>query len=223
MFPWRGMSTKTIIFDLNGTLIDDLHISYGSVKEIFRVYGKPCPTFEQYREEVSADFMKFYYRYKLPITATKDDLNAIRGKFYKSHEIGARLRPGAHRTLEWLNKFFYVAIVSAEITTNLYRILIENGIQKNFDFIKPEAGANKSKALLQASEIFGCAPQDMMYVDDTVDGLESAKTVGVVPVAFANPTGYNSERRLLEVTDLDISEIGEMKELLELQRRLQVV
>lgn len=55
----------------------------------------------------------------------------------------------------------------------------------------------------------------MVYLDDSVDGLNSAKNVGVVPVAFTNLTGYHSERRLVQVAEFCIQEISELNNLIE--------
>lgn len=212
---------KVVIFDFNGTLIDDLHVAYGSVKEIFKTYDIPCPRLEQYREEITADFMEFYYRYGFPKTTTMYDLNLIKKKFYRESGNGVQIRTGVHLTLLWLlASGFNTAIVSAEITTTLHRYLVANGLQRNFDFIRAEAWGDKSKALLQAAEVFDCSPEKMMYVDDTVDGLTAARNAGVIPVAFANQTGYNSKHRLAEVTEFSIQEMVDLNNLIKVKLSL---
>lgn len=215
---------KAVVFDFNGTLFNDLHVAYGSVWEIFRTYGIPCPTLEQYREEITANYMEFYYDYGIPRTATDDDLNAIRNKFYKTNGGNASIRLDVEKTLLRLAILdIDVAIVSAESSINLYRQLTRAGnLQRFFDFIKPEAWGEKGKeqALLQIAEIFDINPSEIVYVDDSVDGLNSAKNLGVIPVAFTNRTGYHSEHRLKTVTGLSIQEIGEIINTIKLFREL---
>lgn len=210
---------KAVVFDFNGTLFDDLRVAYGSVQEIFRTYGVPCPTIDQYRQEISADYMKFYYDYGIPVTKIDDDVNAIRNRYYQNNGGSAQVRQDVKKTLVGLSSLdIRLAIVSAESSVNLYRQLIRAGdIQRFFDFIKPDAWGAKGKeqALLQAAEIFGINPHEMIYVDDSVDGLNSAKNLGVIPVAFANPTGYHSEQRLKIVSELRIQEIGEIINMIE--------
>lgn len=210
---------KVVVFDFNGTLFDDLHVAYGSVQEIFKTYGIPCPTLEQNREEITADYMEFYYNYGFPRTTTSDDLNAIRNKFYKTNSRSASIRLDVEKTLLSLAILdIDVAIVSAESSVNLYRQLRRAGnLQRFFDFIKPEAWGEKGKerALLQVAEIFGADLSEVIYVDDSVDGLTSAKKLGVIPVAFTNPTGYHSEQRLKTVTELRVNEIGEIINIIE--------
>lgn len=207
---------KVIVFDFNGTLLDDLHVAYGSVREIFRTYGISCPTLEQYREEISADFMELYYRYGFPRTTTADDLNVIRKKFYQANEGAAQIRADAPATLDWLFVHgFRTAIVSAETMTTLHKYLVQSGLQRKFDFVRAEAWGSKEakvNAFLQTVQVFGCLPAEMIYLDDTVDGLIAAKNAGVTPVAFINPTGYTSGHRLAEVTNLSIENISELTE-----------
>ena len=205
---------KVVVFDFNGTLFDDLHVAYGSVQEIFKTYGISCPTLVQYREEITAN-LKFYYQYGIPSYITLDELNAIRRKFYRKNHGNAQIRSDVSVTLNWLLIVgFHTAIVSAEATTTLHRFLIQGGLNRKFDFIRTEAWDGKDKALLQVADILNCPPEDMVYIDDTVDGLTAAKNAGVIPIAFINSTGYNSERRLLEVTDLSMREIGEIENII---------
>ena len=213
-----------VIFDFNGTLFDDIHVAYGSVQEIFRTYNIPCPTLEQYRGETSANYMEFYYNHGFPRTTTGDELNVIRNGFYKTTGRGAQIRHDVWKTLSGLSALgIFTAIVSAETEINLYRYLIQSdNLQKSFDFIKAEAWGvqGKEKALLRVAEIFGKEPRQIVYVDDSVDGLTSAKNVGVIPVAFTNSTGYNSEHRLMQVTEFSIQEIGELNNLINIGRSL---
>jgi len=217
---------KVVVFDFNGTLLDDLHVAYESVQEIFRIYDISCPTLEQFREEISADFMEFYFQhgflrptYKNELKGLVDDLQTIRRSFYRANEGNARIRPDVSRMVSWLLvRGFYVAIVGAERRTTLHGYLVKDGLQRRFDCVISEAWGDgaKKKALLEVGEIFKVFSEDICYVDDTVDGLFAARDARVVPVAFTNHTGYHSKERLLHVTDISVSEIGELKNLLKI-------
>ena len=217
-------SPLIVVFDFNGTLFDDLHVAYGSAQETFRAYGLPCPTLAQYREEISADYMKFYYDHGIPRTTTDNDVNAIRNKFYETNGRNAKIRSDVWVTLCHLAYFkIFTVIVSAETETNLFRQLIkENNLQRSFDLIKAESWGHRGKeeALLRVAEVFGEEPQRILYVDDTVDGLTSAKNVGVVPIAFTNSTGYHSKHRLVQVTEFNIENIGEIVNVVKVGRKL---
>jgi len=206
---------KAVVWDFNGTLLDDLQVAYGSVQEKFRTYDIVCPTLEQYREEITANFMEFYYQHGFLRSTTAAELNAIRKKYYAENGNKVNLREGVLGTLNWLNAHRFLAgIVSAEVSTTLHSVLVQNRVQRKFDFIKPEAWGSKKEALLQTAEIFDVEPSEMIYIDDSVDGLATAKETGVVPVAFFNSTSYNSKKRLLEVTDVGIENVYEITYLL---------
>lgn len=128
---------RVVVFDFNGTLFDDLHVAYGSVQEIFRTYGVPCPTLEQYREEITSNYMEFYYDYGIPRATVDHELNAIRNRYYHKNGRSAQIRPDVERTMKtlFLDRI-RLAIVSAESSVNLHRQLIRCGnIQRDFDVI----------------------------------------------------------------------------------------
>lgn len=215
---------RVVVFDFNGTLFDDLRVAYGSVQEIFRAYNLPCPTLEQYREEITSDYMAFYYNYGIPRATADHKLNAIRNKYYQENGESAQIRSDVRRTVESLfSDRINLAIVSAESSTNLYRQLIRSGnLQRCFDVIKAESWGVKGKeqAFFQVAEIFNENPDRIVYVDDSVDGLNSAKNAGVTPVAFTNPTGYHSASRLNAVTEFHIYQIKELVHLINPKRWL---
>ena len=212
------LQPRVVVFDFTGTLFDDLSVAYGSVQEIFKTFGLSCPSLEEYREGNTANYMKFYYDHGFSITTTVDELNVIRNRFYKTNDGVAKIRPDASKMIDHLAFLrIPVAIVSSESSINLYRQLIQHrNLQRSFDFIRGEAWGEKGKekAFMQVAEVFGEDSGNMIYVDDTVDGLTSAKNVGVVPVAFTNPTGYNSEFRLMQVTEFSIKEMWDLKDLI---------
>lgn len=217
-------SPRVVVFDFNGVLLNDLCVAYGSVQEIFKTYDIPCPTLEQFREEITAEFMEFYFQHgfsrptaKDELEKLRDDLQTIRRIFYRANEGNACIRSDVSNMVRWLlARNFYVAIVSAERRTTLHKYLVKDGLQRQFDCIISGAWGDgaKEKALIDAAEIFEVRPGNMIYVDDTVDGLRAAGNAGVVPVAFTNMTGYNSSHKLMEVTDININEISGLKELI---------
>ncbi len=188
------MELKLAVFDWNGTTIDDLPLVYGSVKEIFRIYGIPAPPLESYREEITADFMKFYENHGLT-GATKEDLNAIRKRYLAEHGHAAKLHPGAKELIELCKRIgLQTAIVSAEIADVLDKRVTEFGL---FPFIDRITGGayDKPAALIETLDFFGVAAENAFYLDDTFDGLMAAKAVGLNTIGFCN--GYNSRKRIM--------------------------
>ncbi|OGN01852.1 MAG: hypothetical protein A3B91_04045 [Candidatus Yanofskybacteria bacterium RIFCSPHIGHO2_02_FULL_41_29] len=212
---------KAVIFDWNGTLFDDLEkLAYGSVKEIFRCYNIPPPTLEQYRQEITSSFMAFYYKYGFAenfsgqeAKGDADALNQIRKKYYTEHKSDGQIRPDARDTILRLKEMnIKIGIVSAEIRASLFEKLNSSELRDQFDpkLIIAEAWSGKDLALLDICDKLAIQPGNAIYVDDTIDGINSAKKAGLIPVGFGNKTGYNSERRLRQITSLVVNELSEL-------------
>ena len=201
---------EAVFFDNNGTLLDDLTVAYGSVRAIYAYFGISPPTLEVYREEITSDYMRFYHEHSLPGT-TPDQLNVIRELYYKGHWNECNFRDDVKFVAETCRFIgLKTAIVSAE-TDVLNQQLREAGLYDCFDVVRPKAWP-KMQALVETAEKLGVNCSKTMYVDDTVDGLMQAKQVGIIPVGFINDTGYNSEKRIRQVTQFCIRELKELFE-----------
>lgn len=216
---------EAVIFDWNGTLYDDLRrLAYGSVVKIFNTYNISPPTLDEYRQEITAGFMKFYYKHGfIPNFSRQGEdgdakaLNAIRKKYYADNGDRGNIRSDATRTVLNLRAMGIKAgIVSAEIESSLFEKLNSSDLHRLFDsqFIKTQVWGDKGPALLEVCKKLSVNPNNAIYVDDTVDGTGSATKVGLISVGFGNQTGYNSEDRLRSVTPFIINELAELLELI---------
>lgn len=200
---------KAVFFDNNGTLEDDLPVALGSKNETFRFYGLDPPSDDQYRQEVSSDYMPFYYKYKIPANITEADLNSIRNRYYLAHKNERMFRPDAKDTVNRCNELgLKTAIVSAE-TEALHERLKEAGFFDCFDVVRTRAWPKKG-ALSETLEKMKLLPSRVLYIDDTVEGLESARSVGMIPVGFTNPTAYNSEDRVRRASRVSINNLADL-------------
>lgn len=215
---------EAVIFDWNGTLHDDLErLAYGSVVKIFETYKLSPPTLDEYRQEITASFMKFYYKHGFVrgFSEQGEDgdskaLNVIRKKYYTENGDKGNIRPDATQTVFNLRSMgIKVGIISAEIGSTLFEKLNSSDLHRLFDsqFVRAEIWGDKGVALLKICKDLDVSPGNTIYVDDTIDGTGSAKKVGLLPVGFGNETGYNSEDRLRSVTPLIIHELSEILDL----------
>ncbi len=189
------MKFELAIFDWNGTLLNDLPIAYQSVIKIFNEFSLPAPSLEEYKNEITADFMKFYHYHGIPAYVTPELLNSIRVKYFEAHWTEPGLHPGAKDLIEFCKYLgLQTAIVSAEIADVLDKRLSGFGI---FPFIDRITGSayDKPKALTETLDFFGIQSEKAFYLDDTFDGLMAAKSVGITAIGFCN--GYNSYERIM--------------------------
>lgn len=215
---------EAVIFDWNGTLHDDLErLAYGSVVKIFETHNIPTPTLDEYRQEITASFMKFYYKHGFVpnFSGQGEDgdskaLNIIRKKYYTENVDKGNIRLDAAQTVFNLRSMgIKVGIVSAEIGSTLFDKLNSSDLYGLFDsqFVRAQVWDDKGLALLKMCQDLDVSPGNTIYVDDTIDGTGSAKKVGLIPVGFGNETGYNSEDRLRLITPFVIYELAELPQL----------
>jgi len=184
-----------VVFDWNGTLLNDLPLVYASVQKIFGVYKLTPPTLEQYRSEITSDFMKFYWSHGMPDYVTKEDLNKIRSHFFTLHWNDVLLHNNAALILEYISNLgLRLSIVSSEISSVLENRLEQFSLRKFFDLVHGSSW-DKEVVLKETLNHFKIPPEQSVYIDDTFDGITAAKNVGMKTIAFTG--GYNSRERIL--------------------------
>lgn len=200
---------KLLILDWNGTAFNDKRVVYRSVKTIFETYGVKPPARKQYFEEITADFMKFYWKYGIPKTATGDDLNKIRKTYLEAHWNEAKLNKGLETLLDWcVYKLIRTAIVSAEVEEVLKKRMESFRLNIYLDRVKGSAW-NKEEAFVEILDYFGVKAEEAVYVDDTFDGITAAKNVELKTIGFTK--GYNSVSRIkLAEPDFMVSRLAQI-------------
>lgn len=182
------------ICDWNGTILDDLGLVYASIEIIFKKYNIPVPSLAAYQNEITVDFMKFYYTHGIPSSVTSADTNAIRQSYFEKRWDEACLQRNAIEFFVLLEQLhLFTGIVSAEIDVILKKRLEQFEIAPYFD--KVIGGVeNKEKALRDMLNEFNFLPEEAVYVDDTYDGLKAAKNVGILPIGVTH--GYHACERI---------------------------
>jgi len=175
------MARFLVVFDWNGTLLDDLKPVFGSVLEIFRRYDVALPTLEEYRAEITANFMQFYWAHGIPRSATGEEINKIRGEVLQA--IDPKRVPLVRGTREVLQALtqagLKLAIVSAG-TEVVQTQLAQLGVANFFDLVTINV-RDKEAALKKTLAHFSLESggDGATYIDDTYDGLAAAKKVGL--------------------------------------------
>lgn len=184
-----------VIVDWNGTSYNDLkNTVYPSIRHIFRSFGKKPPSLEIYRREITADFMNFYWDHGIPKDITGVHLNELRKRFFETRWHAGKLRKGFTKLLELCkDQKILTAMVSAEAGKILERRLHDFQIKHFFEEVIGDA-KDKKRALLAVLDRCGIASEEAAYVDDTFDGITSAKELGIQTIGFT--AGYNSKRRI---------------------------
>jgi len=188
--PWEGL-----FFDWNGTLLNDLERHYYAAKRIFEMCGVKPPTRDQYCEEISSEFWRFYYEHGISSSVTSDELNAMKNQALSEHEVpSAILQDDAIAVLaQCQRRNIRLFLVSGEAPEKLKRDIAHYGVALYFEGVW--GGAHPKEIVLgRVLERSGIVPQRSCYVGDTVEDVHIARTLGMEAAAFTG--GYASYERL---------------------------
>jgi phosphoglycolate phosphatase len=186
---------KLAIFDWNGTLLNDLKLVYESVVAIFKAYQLPPPTLDEYRNEIEADFMKFYRAHGMPAHVTGEELNAIRKQYFQEHWQEVELQSGARQLLQLCRDLrIPITIVSGEMKEVLEDRLRQFSLAPLVNRVRGGA-RDKEHALADMLDTFKVDPEDTFYLDDSHDGITAAKHTGIFTIGFTG--GYYSPQRIV--------------------------
>lgn len=190
--PWN-----VAICDWNGTLLDDLPLVYGSVRNIFKSFGKTPPSLETYQSEITADFLKFYKEHGIPVDTDLETLNTIRKKYFKENNKNVALTNGVLELLSlFLGLDLKIGIVSGEARGYLQDTRLKQfGIEKYFDFVF-DGISNKMEKFKELVKILEVDPKTIFYIDDSYDGVAAAKNSGITTFGFIHKGSYNSEEKI---------------------------
>lgn len=181
---------KAVLFDWNGTLLDDIPVWYDSVKEIFRVYEKTPPTMEEYFREWEGDYLKIYQ--SRGITVSREEMNKVYGLYYEAHVKTAVLNFRAKEVLSnlFLRKNTFVGLITAQPRELVVPLLDKFDIG-GFFLYRAFHVLDKKETIRRLLKREDIDPKNCYYVGDTPSDMRHAKKAGVVAVSFLN--GYVPE------------------------------
>lgn len=204
---------KYLLWDFNGTIIDDLDVCIESENVIIkRFLNRPPLTKEEYLhiftfpvkdyyERVGFDWSRFSY----------EEVGDCWVKEYQARENTIKLHDGVKELLiEAKQKGIKNIIFSASKHKNLVEQTKMYGIYEYFDEIY---GANDVYAYGKSDKasivIKDKDPKECLFLGDTLHDLESANAMGVECILIAK--GHQAKDILLEKTNNVVDDIREVK------------
>jgi len=200
------------MFDLDGVLMETRDVAYRACVEIFETYGVPPPPRNVFFAEVDGDYMEFYWKYGIPRTASKKDLNAIFNRRYREEKDKIQARNGTRSMLSLCRlKNMKTAIVSGSTRYICDLFASSEQLDHQFDFIA--ANAAKAIAIQAVMGKFKIEPRHAFFVDDAVSGIKAAKSCGVFSVGIFG--GFSEREAIANAKpSLMINEMGELWQLI---------
>ena len=209
---------KHIIWDYNGTLLDDAPHCVQTMNGLLTGRNLPVLTLEKYKEVF--DFpVKNYYR-TIGFNFDEEPFEKIGLEFIEKYNDGITKLKLMHHAVKSLQKYKALGIQQYILSARNEKLLISElkhfRIEKYFDKI---AGLNNHYAngkieiaekLL--SEI-NSPPETCLLVGDTVHDCRVAEEIGIASVLLSS--GHHSKKRLSQCDTLILNNLSELKKLFE--------
>jgi phosphoglycolate phosphatase-like HAD superfamily hydrolase/8-oxo-dGTP pyrophosphatase MutT (NUDIX family) len=209
---------RNVILDWSGTLVDDLGPVLEATNEIFRHYGKPAWSLEEFREKFYLPFPKFYEEH-LPefVLAELDD------QYHSSFKIlqnGIVMLPHAREFLDYLQErelptFLLSSIHRDHFEAQGSRLKVKHYFRKTY-----VQALDKRRAILELLADHDLDASETLFIGDMVHDIETARHAGVMSCAVL--TGYDSLAKLKGANpDLLFRNLSEVRSFLERHRGVE--
>ena len=199
----RLLHSKThIIWDWNGTLLDDVDLSVTIINEILKEHGMKQVNRERYREVFCFPVVDYYRALGFDFNVTPFEI--VGKEFfdrYQKRAVKCSLFNDTSDLLEGLKeakKKHY--ILSAAFESHLFDIVKHHKIEKYFDGIFGISNVYGTSKIDRGRELLKTIkdPKDsIVFIGDTDHDLEVATALGVEAILLAE--GHQSYHRLKKI------------------------
>lgn len=171
-----------IIWDWNGTLLNDVSASLASVNDMLKIREMPPIDIDIYRESIGVPIRKFYERV---FDMEKEDYSIIINQYnngYLKHLEACKLTDGAIEAIEYIRKNgSRQAVVSSSNNEQLCENIKKYGLDGCFEAVLGSADfyagskIDRAKAYLKKS---GAKSENVLVVGDLEHDAEMAEELG---------------------------------------------
>lgn len=202
-----------IIWDWNGTLLNDISASLASVNDMLALRGKPPMDIDFYKECIGVPIIKFYEK---AFDMEKEDYSVIIKQYnegYLRHLCDCSLSSGAVEMLElFKEQGIKQAIVSSSNNEQVCRNVKKYGI---FDYFDAVLGASDfyagSKIERAAAYIGNNKNSKVLVIGDIEHDAEMASQLGADCVLLSS--GHENRERLYGAKATVIDTLYELKSI----------
>jgi len=208
---------KGAIFDLDGTLLDSMHLWVGIGARYVRTLG-----FEPTQEEADdmggmmLEDMSAYIKEHYPTTLSEDALmggiNRLTEQGY-FHEV--EVKPHVYETLDQLSRMgVRMCLATATERYLTEAVLRRTNLARYFDRIFTAREQHTSKyepEIFQTAREWLGTPQESTYVfEDTYHSIHGAKEAGFKVIAVADKWSAHRQPDIEDLADLFLQDLGEL-------------
>jgi len=204
------MKCEHIVWDWNGTLLDDVWLSVQSINKILRKYSLPEIEISYYLDIFTFPVIDYYE--KLGFNFNKNPFEVVGTEFideYTRHQLNPRLHKDTISVLDTINSLsISQSIVSASTQKMLNKLVKHHGLNKYFEFIIGQDNhyaygkENTVRIWIRDNNI---NPSSVFFIGDTLHDFEVAKNLGMRCILLSH--GHTSKHRLQNTNSLMFSDM----------------
>jgi HAD superfamily hydrolase (TIGR01509 family) len=215
------VAIEAVVFDLDGVLVDSEHVWDAARKELAAERGRPWP------EQASRDMMGMssleWSRYMHEVVGLPEPPEQISAKVVRRlEEIYRRELPlidGAVEAVERLAERWPLGLASSSNRELIDLVLELSGLARCFLATVSSEEVPRGKpapdVYLEAARRLGVSPASCVAIEDSENGIRSAKAAGMRVLAIPNPRYPPAKGALVLADDVLTSIKGLAPEILE--------
>lgn len=189
-----------LVWDWNGTVLNDFEIILRSTNASFGDHGLPAITADQYRSQIKMPIRAFYADIlgREPDDQEWEALDATFHKYYVAYEREARLSDGLPDLFrEWSGRGHSQSLLSMYHDDKLVPVVRHHGIDQYFELVQgtaPPRPARKGLHLRDHLGRLGVDPARVVLIGDSPDDAAAAASVGARAILYSG--GFAAVRSL---------------------------
>lgn len=208
------MRTKAVIFDLDGTVLDNEDEYGAAFKKVLKSLGADVK--ENYPHVggigVKENWPGLIKKYHIKIKKTFDELAAETQKEYIKLLPKVKIKKGLEIFIRGLKESgIKTALATSNVRYILEKVFAALPIENFFDSVTTgEEVANKKPGpdlFLAAADKLDLAPEECLVIEDSASGVEAARRAGMKVIAIARDTTHAKE---LEDADMVIKSYNQL-------------
>ncbi|MBI4177367.1 MAG: HAD family hydrolase [Candidatus Aenigmarchaeota archaeon] len=214
------MQKTCCVFDMNGTLLDDLGTMHSILCETFESLGKKRPALAEYRRFAGySDYWPLYEKHGFQKSDKGHADETFRKIFDAKYPGSVKLFDDVRDTMEKLRASgFVVAIVSSQGRKSVESKIKKCGLAGLIDVAVSRDDVKHTKPsaepLLLAIRKLGVPPERVICVGDQAADLQMARNAGVFSVAVSRRGSYDTRETLAKAKpDIMINKLSNILRL----------
>jgi HAD superfamily hydrolase (TIGR01549 family) len=210
-----AMKFQAVVFDVSGTLLDDLYTVWRANSQALEACGFKVLTLEEFKERFQLPIPEFLRSLGVPPQAIQEVDKRFR-EFYPRYAPHVKIFPEVEEVLEQLKNRRIPLGVASNIPSRFLRGHLEDfGIASYFTVITGQEDCDEQKPspkpILVTLEKMGMRPQEALYVGDMEEDILAGKRAGVITAAISREGSYHPQWRLKKQSpDYLISNLREL-------------